>query len=889
MRTEIFQLKKVFYLLMWCFFISTIAATPQWAMAQPPPEPLVAIHVSELTQALEAIPVTSVNPSIPTGAGFTGFQWWYTSWHYFVAHESMKETLRSDGTPFVEISDSDIASGKLRYSDGSPRYPILISLASEAIADNAIAPLSAYVSAGGFLVSGSSSFTRRPDGTYRGNFALATEMGVRMANSTPLESNNWNWYENKHLTKTVNHRLASHIPSGTLIWNSPMTSEEIPWGVSPAHTIHSAHYVWQVAANGATVIANGDSGPILTVNNYGQGRVVYHGAMQPLIGHGMIDPSMYSYLVYRRAIEWAFESFGLPIVKLSPWKYPYDAALVVRHDFEEYVDLIKQIKTSAATEHSLGVTGDYYFCTGALRTYTGADKASIISSLRDAVLMYGSTIGSHNGGLKNPGNLSLSPSDHDYWHWGPDEALDLKPTGYASGAAYASASILKSYQDIEGWLQGLDNGRSGCGTSGSCPRIWAAPYFNSTREQSYALLDQLGSTIMGEQKIGPFPHFTVSYQNPGARNFSHVSQPTSDWFVGTEIPQALEWGHTVESLRAAVDFYYNIGGLLLNYYGHVPSSINGELVQEYVKYSMTKPRIWPTNGIGIHDWWQDRAAATVTPTFTTSGSMAVATASISGSINAETAIELVLPVKSSAVFASLQVYLDGEQADSTAYRTTADGVKVRVGSTVRAVQVQYPLSASSVVPILTAITVNPTSVIGGSSSQGTVTISAQAPSGGVVVALSDNSTSSGVPASVTIAAGSTSATFTISTTPVTSTRTVTISAAYGGVTKTATLALTVAVIKPALSSLSISPTSVTGGSTSRGTVRLSAPAPSGGVVVSLSDNSSAASVPASVTVASGSSSAQFTITTTRVSSSRTVTVSAVYGGVTKTATLRVNR
>jgi len=852
-----------------------------------PPEPFVAIHVSELTQALETIPATSPTP---TGSGFSGFQWWYTSWHYFVAHESLKEALHSDGTPFVVVSDNDIATGRLRYPDGSPRYPILISLASEAIADNAIAPLREYVGAGGFLFAGSSAFTRRPDGTQRGNFALAAEMGLRMANSTLLESNNWNWYENRHLSKTISHRLTSHIPSGTLVWNSPLTSEEIPWGVSPAHTIHNAHYVWKVVANGATVIANGDSGPILAVRNYGQGQFVYHGAIQPLIGHGMIDPSMYSYIVYRRAIEWAFESFNIPIVKLSPWKYPYDAALVVRHDFEEYIDLIKQIKTSAAFESSLGVTGDYYFCTGALRTYTGGDKAAIISNLRDAVLMYRSTIGSHNGGLKNPGNLSLSLADHDYWHWGPDEALDLKPTGYASGAAYASASILKSYQDIEGWLQGLDNGRSGCGASGSCPRTWAAPYFNSTREQSYDVLDQLGSTIMGEQKVGPFPHFTVSYQKPGARNFSHVSQPTSDWFVGTEIPQALEWGHTVESLRAAVDFYYNIGGLLLNYYGHVPSSINGELVQEYVKYSMTKPRIWPTNGIGIHDWWQDRAAATVTPAFTRSGSMAVATASISGSIDAETAIELVLPVKSPAVFENLQVYLDGTRADSSAYRTTGDGVKVRVGSTVRAVQVQYPISAASpVVPVLSTVAVIPASVVGGSSAQGTVTLSAPAPSGGVIVSLSDNSSSASVPSTVTIAAGKTSAAFTISTTPVTSSRTVTISAAYGGVTKTATLALTVAVIKPSLSSLSVSPTSVTGGSTSRGTVRLSAPAPSGGIVVSLSDNSFAAAVPASVTVASGSSSAQFTITTTRVTRSRSVTISAVYSGVTKTATLTVNR
>jgi len=104
----------------------------------------------------------------------------------------------------------------------------------------------------------------------------------------------------------------------------------------------------------------------------------------------------------------------------------------------------------------------------------------------------------------------------------------------------------------------------------------------------------------------------------------------------------------------------------------------------------------------------------------------------------------------------------------------------------------------------------------------------------------------------------------------------------------ATVTITVA---PALtlSSLSISPTSVTGGATSRGTVKLSGPAPIGGVVVSLSDNSSAASVPASITVARGSTSATFTITTYPVTSSRSVTVSASYGGVTKAAALTVRR
>jgi VCBS repeat-containing protein len=93
----------------------------------------------------------------------------------------------------------------------------------------------------------------------------------------------------------------------------------------------------------------------------------------------------------------------------------------------------------------------------------------------------------------------------------------------------------------------------------------------------------------------------------------------------------------------------------------------------------------------------------------------------------------------------------------------------------------------------------------------------------------------------------------------------------------------------ALSSLSLNPTSVKGGTTSQGTVTLNGPAPIGGVLTLLSDNSSAASVPASVTIPVGSTSATFTITTTSVFSSRTVTITALYNGVTKTATLTVTR
>ena len=92
---------------------------------------------------------------------------------------------------------------------------------------------------------------------------------------------------------------------------------------------------------------------------------------------------------------------------------------------------------------------------------------------------------------------------------------------------------------------------------------------------------------------------------------------------------------------------------------------------------------------------------------------------------------------------------------------------------------------------------------------------------------------------------------------------------------------------PTLSSITVSPTSVNGGTSSTGTVTLSGPAPIGGAVVYLSSSGPAATVPASVTVTAGASSATFAVSTSAVATSTQVTISGLYGGTTKTAPLTV--
>jgi hypothetical protein len=105
--------------------------------------PIVAVHVSEYTRS----------------------HWFYTSWTYFQIYELLEEALRSDGTPFVEVNDSQVESGYLLTGSGLPKYPIFISLGAECISSVEAQRIRDYVQAGGFAYVGSSSWTRNQDGT----------------------------------------------------------------------------------------------------------------------------------------------------------------------------------------------------------------------------------------------------------------------------------------------------------------------------------------------------------------------------------------------------------------------------------------------------------------------------------------------------------------------------------------------------------------------------------------------------------------------------------------------------------------------------------------------------------------------------------------------------
>ena len=91
-----------------------------------------------------------------------------------------------------------------------------------------------------------------------------------------------------------------------------------------------------------------------------------------------------------------------------------------------------------------------------------------------------------------------------------------------------------------------------------------------------------------------------------------------------------------------------------------------------------------------------------------------------------------------------------------------------------------------------------------------------------------------------------------------------------------------------VSSVTLTPASVPAVVSTKGTVTLSAAAPSGGAVVKLStSNTSLAQVPATVTVPAKARSATFTITTSTATSQQTATITGTYNSSSQKATLTV--
>ena len=223
-----------------------------------------------------------------------------------------------------------------------------------------------------------------------------------------------------------------------------------------------------------------------------------------------------------------------------------------------------------------------------------------------------------------------------------------------------------------------------------------------------------------------------------------------------------------------------------------------------------------------------------------------------------------------------------------------------------------PLQQRVVIPPqISNVTLNPSSVTGGVTPViGTVTLNQTAPPGGVLVTFNNSNPSvAAVPPSVVVQSGASSATFVIQTYPVAQNPNVVTAPPFADISaqmgSSAPRSAKLTVVPATLTSVTLNPTSVPGGTQVTGQVAISGPAPAGGLTIGLSSSAATSSPPPrpdlsairetapttvaqQVTIAPGATTAVFTITTRPVSTSTPVTISATYGAFnTKTATLTI--
>jgi hypothetical protein len=273
---------------------------------------------------------------------------------------------------------------------------------------------------------------------------------------------------------------------------------------------------------------------------------------------------------------------------------------------------------------------------------------------------------------------------------------------------------------------------------------------------------------------------------------------------------------------------------------------------------------------------------TLSPTTATGGATVTGTVTLDSPAPGSVVVSLSSNSTSATVPATVTV-LSGQT--SATFPVATAGVDAVQSATIKATLNAKSASASlRIDPALASYLVfSRSSVAGGTALTGTVFLKGNAGPSGVTVALASSDLALTVPASVAVSAGANSASFPVGTTAVDADTPATVSAKTGA--KAVTKAVTV--LAATLKSLTLSPTSVTGGAGSKATIALTGPAGPSGLVVALSSSNPAASVPASVSVPAGASSATVTVGTTAVASDTSATVSATAGGKTASAVLGV--
>ena len=186
------------------------------------------------------------------------------------------------------------------------------------------------------------------------------------------------------------------------------------------------------------------------------------------------------------------------------------------------------------------------------------------------------------------------------------------------------------------------------------------------------------------------------------------------------------------------------------------------------------------------------------------------------------------------------------------------------------------------------LTLSPSIIPAGATGQGIVTLRTRS-AHDFQIQLSSSDAVASVPGSLVVPAGTASAAFSVTTRLVAADTVARITATAGTSSQAATLQVLSPVARPAtLDGLELDATTVRGGQSAQGTVRLTGAAPvPGGLTVNIRSSNVAAIVPATVIVPGGTVTATFTIATRPVTLETQLEITAAYLDQTRTVPLRV--
>src|SRR5436190_1580717 len=329
---------------------------------------------------------------------------------------------------------------------------------------------------------------------------------------------------------------------------------------------------------------------------------------------------------------------------------------------------------------------------------------------------------------------------------------------------------------------------------------------NDTLVPSYLVQDGIryvvtDTSVIGQANNGPNPSPNVGTVNSYAPSLYEVPRHPNDIFFNAvnwaddqaefsciynnpvqlpyntfTAPQILDYvssGFVTHMLIGDMDpemFHQNN---LHDYDGQGHALLSDTYDQTFAKYERlyNLPVVSPTlDQLGQH--MQNRNAY----------NLSTATASLTSASGSNLTISITVPAAASVPSAIIPITgLNGVGAETYGGQHISH-VQVSRGQTI-----VLPVTPTPP-PVVSSLTLNPTSVIGGAqSSMGTVTLSGPAPAGGAQVMLSSSNGAASVPSSVIVPAGSSSATFTVNTSVVLLSTSATISASYNSTTQTASL------------------------------------------------------------------------------------------------------